>query len=61
MTYTPTPAEIEAGAEVLAGKFFLGVSKWPLSRFPDPHQDEFRIKARAVLEAAAIARSEANG
>jgi hypothetical protein len=47
-----TKAEIEAGAEALAACHFWAGPQWPLRKFNESQQDDFREKARAVLEAA---------
>ena len=51
-----TDAEIDAGARALAARFFINGAIWPFSKFQPSHQQEFRDKARAVLEAAELIR-----
>ena len=51
-----TDAEVEAGAHALAERFFIIDRREPLSFFSGSQQQDFRDKARAVLEAAERAR-----
>ena len=49
-----TEAEIQAGAEALAARFFWDGNQQPFDRFSESQQQDFRNKARAVLEAVRL-------
>ena len=56
-----TDAEIEAGAEALAVRYFASSPQQSLADFSDSQQQDFRDKAKAVLEAARRVREMVNG